>query len=171
MCSLGLWPQSAPAAGHDRAWCHQASWNPPSRRETPTPWAPVPHEVSSTPPWRHWRLHQWGKKHQWAAIIEKWNWIPRDRSLNERNTAVTKLEIHFQVEYFLIKNLYLNKQLGSVSRSLALSCSERNKLYFKLTQLLLELFSSFHSRVETFLISHTVYPLRCVFQSPKSTWF
>lgn len=60
-CSPGLWPESAPAARHVRAWCHQAGGNPPSRRETPPPRAAVSNEVSSTPSRRHRRLHQWGK--------------------------------------------------------------------------------------------------------------
>lgn len=88
MCSPGLRPESAPAAGHDRAWCHQAGGNPPSRRETPPPWATVSHEVSSTPPWRHRRLHQRGKRavqrvakasgiiENWDCCVVRWNQIP-----------------------------------------------------------------------------------------------
>lgn len=61
MCSPGLRSESASAARHVRARCHQAGGNPPSRRETPPPRASVSHEVSSTPSWRHRRFHQRGK--------------------------------------------------------------------------------------------------------------
>lgn len=69
-CFPGLWPESASAARHTRAWCHQAGGNPPSRRETSPPRAPVSFEVSSTPSWRHWRFHQRGKSTSLDATSE-----------------------------------------------------------------------------------------------------
>lgn len=104
--SSGLWPESAPAARHDRAWCHQAGGNPPSRRETPPPWAAVPHEVSSPPPWRHRRLHQWGKRtvqQQSKEIVSFCDEIGSpERSRNESISAVTELEFHFQAEWLFV---------------------------------------------------------------------
>lgn len=121
MCSSGLRPESAPAAGHDRAWCHQAGGNPPSRRETPPPWAAVPNEVSSTPPRRHRRLHQWGKRTVQQQLLQKMRLLccmvksnPSERSWNERISAAPKsLNFIFKLNDFLIINLYLNKQFGS----------------------------------------------------------
>lgn len=75
------------------------------------------------------------------------------------------LNFIFKLNDFLIINLYLNKQFGSydsVSSSCAPSCSGRKKKYFKLNQLLLELFSSFpQQKLETFLISH-IFAQTCI---------
>lgn len=131
MCSLGLRPEPAPAAGHDRAWCHQAGWNPPSRRETPPPWATVPHEVSSTPPRRHRRLHQRGKRtvQQERRVITIKNTIlviTVNQILEElkwKGSVVSEsLNFIFKPNDFLIINLYLNKQFGSYDSVLS-SCA------------------------------------------------
>lgn len=172
LCSPGLRPESAPAAGHDRAWCHQACGDPPSRRETPPPWATVPHEISSTPPWRYWRLHQWGKNTSQLQHQSIWSYWklrlfchmvkskPKKRVEMKGSVLSQSLNFIFKSNDFLIINLYQNKQFGSYN-SVSYSCAPaRVKKCSKLNKLL-ELFSSFPSRKLKLFSSH-IYPLRHV---------
>lgn len=66
---LGLWPESAAAAGHYGSGVCEACRDPQTGRETAAPGASVPGQIGRATPWRYRRLHQWGKTHKRIRTI------------------------------------------------------------------------------------------------------